>query len=647
MSRLLRTYFSIFWIAVSLCQAAVQPGTAQSPRDYTLANQLIQQERYEDALELLRPLLDQKPNSLPVFQSTMECLVQLKEYETAINLTHKSLRGGLDAVQGNVKLAELQHLRGDTEQAIATWNEVLKKRPSLGTYLTVARSMKDRGVYKEALKVYESAQEQFENSRLFLHEVAYTYLLAGEYEPAMRSFVQLIIQNPRRFGYVQRNLQRFSDESLYDAAILETEDALDRNDLSPEVFNQLVQLDLWLLMERNLYDRAIASVSRWIRQDKASPYLLINLGQRLRGVMAYQAAIKSFERAISASADDLQASAMYEQAQTYEHWAVQERHQNRLAMVDADSLYGRAQSTYETLLDRYPYYERRKQAYRSLSEIALDVEQDTTTARNWLNRMKRQLNDPESDFDYNYLMGKMALYQRDFMQTRIHLTRALKLRESNQQRERMRYLLGLADFYEGDYEFARTQLDALKRQSTSLFANNALQLKLWLNEGSYADSTGQSLAWLSRLHQQVQQRDFDSALLALDSLRATPAGSVLEDDAMFLLSQSVPEDRVATYYIELDTYLASSTGSPLHERLLWERIQRADQLVRQSERNGQPIDRPNPSEQTQSDIRLPQSQEDITRLINELLEAYPQGFYAGEARQKLRSLSESEPPTTS
>lgn len=647
MRRLFRISLIIGVLSVSLINFTAMNGYAQSQRDYTLANQLIQQERYEAALELLKPLLDRQPTSIPIYQRTMECLVQLKRYHEAMVLTNESIKRGLDSVQGNIQMAELQHLDGNVEEALETWNSVLEERPNLGTYLSVARSMKDRGMYEGALKVYESAQEKFKNGRLFLHEIAYTYLLAGEYEPAMRSFVQLIIQNPRRYGYVQRNLQRFSDEALFDAAILETEDALDRLNLAPEAFSQLVQLDLWLLMERELYDRAIASVNKWIRQDKASPYILIDLGRRLRSSMAFKASIEAFDRAADQSSDQIKATALYEQAVSYEQWAIQERHQNRLAMVDADSLYSNAEHSYIQLLETFPQFSNRNEVYGALSAIALEVNQDTTSARTWLNRMKRQLADPESNFDYNYLKGKMALFQRDFIETRIRLTRALKLQKSDQEREHMRYLLGLADFYQGDYEFAKTQLDALKRQSTSLFANDALQLKLWLNEGGFADSTGRSLNWLAQLHQQVQHRAFDDALVSLDSLRGSPAGRLLEDDAIYLLGQAVPEARLVTYYIELDTYLSSGMGSPLQERLLWERIQRADQLINLN-RSDVAANTTSNTVTERSDLQgLPQSEQDVTRLLKELLDEYPQGFYADQAREKLRFLSESESTTTS
>jgi tetratricopeptide (TPR) repeat protein len=625
---------------------SVIPATllAQSRQDYTLANQLMKQENYQEALAILRPLLQKQPTSQPVYQRTMECMVQLKQYEEGISLSDWAIDKGLDPITGNIKKAELLDLNGQKEAAKSTWEIALNQRSGLNTYLTVARSMKDRGRYEEAIAVYEQAQEMFENGRLFLHELAYTHLLAGEYEDAMRSFVQLIIQNPRRFSYVQRNLQRYSDPALFDAAILETDDALADRNLPSEAFNQLVQLNLWLLMERELYERALSQVSKWIRQERVSPYLMIDLGGRLRSVMAYRTAVEAFEKAESFAGGRLRSTTLFEKAQTYEQWALQERQQNRLSSISADSLNKMALRTYQNLLNANSNYEKAKQVYGSLTELYLTVQQDTSKAQKWLADLARTVSDPSSDFQFNYLKGRIALFKQDYMSARINLTRAIKLKESDQNREHMRYLLGLADFYNGDYEFARTQLDALKNQSTSLFTNDALQLKLWLNEGGFADSTGKSLNWLAQLHRYTEHRQFDEALIALDSLQTTPAGSLLKDDALYLLSREVPDHRVPTYYLELHEYLITQTSpTPLHERLLWERIQRGEQLIQ----NTSDQTRPSAPDQSRTMVDFPTGQQDIIAFLRSLLEQYPNGFYAEQARVKLRHYTETDQTTTS
>src|SRR5690606_5847661 len=88
-----------------------------------------------------------------------------------------------------------------------------------------------------------------------------------------------------------------------------------------------------------------------------------------------------------------------------------------------------------------------------------------------------------------YLQGRIHIAKQEFPLARVSLTKANKLANIGELAEKTRYFLALTDFYAGDYEFAEIQLKALGRQNTSFYANDALELRLWLQEGNIGDST--------------------------------------------------------------------------------------------------------------------------------------------------------------
>ena len=79
------------------------------------------------------------------------------------------------------------------------------------------------------------------------------------------------------------------------------------------------------------------------------------------------------------------------------------------------------------------------------------------------------------------------MFRGEHSQARIHLTRANRNARTGEWAERTRYFLALNDFYTGDFEFATIQMRPLERAFTSYYANDALRLRLWIQEGRAED----------------------------------------------------------------------------------------------------------------------------------------------------------------
>jgi len=99
------------------------PADAQN-RDFQKANTFLQQQNYEEALPIFRELHQNDPTAYIFFERLTETLINLHEYEEAIEITEYQIENNHSLERSKIRLAEIHHLSGDKELAHTTWNEV-------------------------------------------------------------------------------------------------------------------------------------------------------------------------------------------------------------------------------------------------------------------------------------------------------------------------------------------------------------------------------------------------------------------------------------------------------------------------------------------------------------------------------------------
>ena len=154
----------------------------------------------------------------------------------------------------------------------------------------------------------------------------------------------------------------------------------------------------------------------------------------------------------------------------------------------------------------------------------------------------------------------------------LHSQKSNKRAEIGELAEKTRYFLALADFFTGDYEFAKIQLKSLGRQNTSFYANDALQLRLWLQEGLSNDSTGSILEPFAKAVYHSTIGEKEHAKMLFSSMLDDPKSAVFHDD-VYLELANLGITNPALHAKRTSEFLSASPFISLKERLMWERAQ--------------------------------------------------------------------------
>jgi tetratricopeptide (TPR) repeat protein len=652
----------------------------QISQDFIIGTQLMRQGQHERAAEIFAGLVEKNPSNFMYLEQYILALSNLKQYDKAIQTVETYLSMAPSDVMTTTRLANIYHISGDIPKAFEIWNRVLTMEPgNPNVPRIVSESMQDRREFDKAAEVLQEARKQYDDQSLFLFELANIYLIAGKYSLAAREYNSILLQYPDRLQFIQRQYSRFNDMELVDAAIIESDESIRTLPIGDERIAMMREFQIWLLLERGLYRRAIATARNMDVESGQKTMALFNVGQRLAGQNEFELS----EQALKVYADNtehpLSARSGEELASVYMRWARYLITNNLDTGEKVDSLYTRADSTLRKIRAGFPGYQRRSQVALLQTELALDYLKDGELARQWLNDMTRFGEAEQYRIERQYLEGRILMFDGRFNEARVLLTRANTEARIGDVAEKTRYFLALTDFYSKDYEFASIQLKALERQNASLYANDALQLRLWIMDGRNKDSTTTQIDLFSSAMFSWMKNDVTKAAELSRQIVIEHAKHPLADDALMLLSRTMRYEDPLDALTMIDDFIRSSTGSAMTEQLLWERILLTNRLksdptrmlleMQESQREMagqqdkqladvdfailQAARSSNNQEVWDSISRLNSNfkiienttlnlftEQGYTEILEDLLIRFPQGFYSGTARDQLRSLKQ-------
>ncbi|MEX0994142.1 MAG: tetratricopeptide repeat protein, partial [Balneolaceae bacterium] len=641
--------FSLKFIAILFTGILFMVPVQAQNNDFREANQLMQQQNYEEALPILQYLHEQNPEAGIFFDRLMDCMINLKMFDEAIQIAREKMKIEDTTSHTNIRIAEIYHLKGEKERAYELWKEVVAdSQGNIQLYYNVGNAMINRREYDMAADLYESARDQFNDNSLFTNELANAKLQAGNFEGAVNEFIRLIRNNPDQMNFVQQRMLRMRDNHLYEIAALELEDHLMDMGTDHAAYRQLHQLLTWLLIETEQYRRAFIAARQYESSTNIMNFSLYSIGNQLLSNNEFEMAAEAYEFYAERGSSSVRYQAMEQQALVYQRWAGYLSDYSLEDYERQQELYRKAYELNAYLLDEASNYAHRSRILVRQTEITLDVLYDIEKAEKWVQILEEELeNNSQNLAELYYLQGRIQLFEKSYPRARQLLTRANRNAEDSNLAEKARYFLSLTDFFAGDFEYAQIQLKSLERRNVSYYANNALKLRMWIQDGSRNDTARTSLNSFSKMLEELYHGNFDQALGHYQSIYEAPSHP-LKDDALVELAAHAPARHIPYAYSLIVRHRETNQHSPLKERLMWETAKMTRLIVNSGGFTGWISDyeifegdQKWASGTLKSvDINWPESIRDIEEAYENLLLEFPQGFYAPYTREALQSISD-------
>ncbi len=625
---------------------------AQRSGSFQHANNLVQEGKIEEAVEIYAQLLSQNPENIPVIDRKASALIQIREYERAVELLESFTRRNPGYPNLSVRVGEVYHMMGEKEKAEESWRALIESNErNVQVYRLVAESMVSRREHEKAARLYREAREVMGNEQMFGFDIAQNFTAAGNYEETMREFSHLLNSNPGFINAIQRQISRYEDEYYRDVGIMEFEEASRNLRSGSESWISHRKMLIWLYNERKLYRRSFATARNLEERLEGGDYPLFELGRQLANLNEFDLAEDAFKKYSDNSQHDLFIESIKELARLYIRHARYLLDHNLDFGNRASDLYAQAYDLLTGVHERRPDYRGITEIYALLVEVSLDYAKSSSRAREWLTRYQDRMRTDNHNIMADYLEGRIQMFNQDFDRARISLSRANRAAGTGEMAERSRYFLVLNDFYAGQFDFARLQMRSLQRQTTSFYANDALRLRALLQDGIQRDSTTAEIGMLSKAMFHYDSAEYKESLERLMHFITSEQKVPLQSEALLLSTRILKKYDVKLAYTSLDRFISKVGQSSQLERMYWERARLADAWLKVGDEGS----RPEGMEDVLASIKdaltggehapggelvsMP-DQSKLIELYEDLIIRFPSGFYASEARQRIRTLQQ-------
>ena len=518
------------------------PAEASSPaRAFTLASTLLQNGRVDEATAMLEDLYRDRPDALAVWLKLQEAYTAARRYDDVVRLADDRLaREGASAevlAERGVALSRA----GRPDQAAASWQDAVAVAPGdEQTYRTVANAISTLRLFGEAAAVLDQGRQRLGDDGLFLMERGYLYGLALDYQAAVDLYLGLLAESPEYRPSVQARLTRMLSgqgaAEIFAAAI-------DRAAALDPLSRSLRELQSWLALERGDYDAALDAVRALDRLERERGESLLAFAVRAESARAPQAAARALDEVLERHPDGPAApAALVMRASLWEAASRAGRERADLGPTpNADA----ARDGYRAFLGAHPADDQAPAAALALADLLRDVYRDFDGSEENLRRAAQGRNAGVAA-QARLALGDVAVRRGDLDAARARFADVDETVRIGPLAEQARYELALVDFYEGLMFSALARAEALDENTAADAANDAIALRVTLNEvldpeaAPEEDPSQSALSVYARAALAHRQQDTALALATLDSLdAAVSATHALADQSLYLRASAL------------------------------------------------------------------------------------------------------------
>ncbi|KAB2810341.1 tetratricopeptide repeat protein [Phaeocystidibacter luteus] len=494
-----------------------------------LAEQAMEEGRFEEALNDWEDLYEKQPNDF-YYQQIVACFIQLEEYGDATDFIEDHIdEQPARAELYRIDLGYIHLVDKDTAAAEDEFNRVLEavyRQPGLA--YQYSERFKKWGIFKFALATLETAERGNPNMS-FDQQKALLYAEMGMLEEMYIAYLDALARNPNFLASYQ-NVIRFNmnrDGNIPKSDVLKREIIGRIQDGEGISFNRLL---IWVLTQEGEYGQAFRQLKALYRREEVQAFELFSLAQSAQVAKAYDDAIQIYAYLETLGnntpfyADAVWGEMSCKKSMLIANGASREEFLQLNTEMKGAAEGLRASSTLPNLLLanaelQFLQLQEPDSALRTLEKaLSVSPEKSAIHAESMLLRGDIEL---AIGLPYDAILTYSQV-EADF--------------ESALLGQDARFRKARVAFYTGDFEWALTMFDVLKKSTSKLISNDALRLSLLIKDNAALDTTYLMLErYASALLYQTQNR-YDEALSTLDTLDkliAFTSDHPLHDESMY------------------------------------------------------------------------------------------------------------------
>ncbi len=506
---------------------AALPSFGQN-NDAQLAAAYYSRGEYEKAIIYSEKVYDQDPSKAN-FLRLYDCYNQIKAFSDAEKLLKKQVKNQRFDYDYPVMLGQFYEDNGQLDKAGKVYDELIDDLPNnASNVISVFNAFRAKGKNDYALKTLEKGKKMLKDTYPLQLQFAELYGATGQTQKMMESYIDLLDKYPSYINYVQNVLSRqlnFSSEDDKEYEYLKTV-LLEKVQKEPDN-NTYSDMLVWLFVQKKNFNAALIQVEALDRREFGGGERVFELGKICRENKEYEVARKAFKYVRDLGPETrLFYSAEMALLNT------------RYIEVTTNRNYG--QTEIAATIEEYSETLKRLGDKPTIVPLILELAHIEAfyadKANSAIDRLKNALEIPGTTSmqraEIKMELADINVLNADVWEASIYYMQIDKDFKFEPIGQEAKFKNARIFYYDGEFNFAQSQLDVLKQSTTKLIANDAMDLSLLITENFGLDSNYEAMYWFAKGDLLIEQHKYDEAFVFFDSIQTKYNYHSLGDDIL-------------------------------------------------------------------------------------------------------------------
>ncbi len=509
--------------------------SAQSDNDVKLANHYYQKGEFDKAEVYYKKLIN-RSSSQTFFDRYFLCLYYQEKFNEAEKILDKRIKRDPYFIEHKFKLASVYEVTERQEDADKIYDKLINDVVGVQSRIDeLGKKFKLLGKYDYAMQTYTKGKKLLRKGYGFQLELAEIYSLLNEPAKMMQEYLNLLEYSPVYLKTVQNYLSRAIDfEEDADRVKLLKNEILIRVQKSPDK-EFYTEMFIWFYLHKKEFRGAVIQAKALDKRKRQKGKRVFEVGNVCMTNEAYTAAKSAFQYVVDLGETTPYYHRAVENKLRIQFVEVTEKNSYSLSELNAvafefeQTLNKLGKSRYtlgilEQLSRIYAFYMNQPESAEKLIKESMDLPIN-----------KREL------AELKILLGDVYIVSDKIWDASLLYMQVEKDFSEDIIGHEAKFKNAKVFYYDGEFEYAKAQLDVLKASTSKLIANDAMQLSLLLQDNLGIDTTMAPVQMYANADLLLQQNRFEEALMMLDSIGDKYPFHSLTDEVLFKRGQIYEE----------------------------------------------------------------------------------------------------------
>jgi tetratricopeptide (TPR) repeat protein len=519
----MRTWIICFFILLGFS------GFSQTETDVQLAQYYYSNGEFDKAVIYYQSLYAKNPTKV-YFLRYFDCLIKTKNRKDAEKILKKQINSNRKDVELKIMLGLFYEEDNNLKAADKIYNELIEDLPPIpNQIIELANLYVKKNKLDLALKSLSKGRKLLKDSYPLNVQFAEVYASTGDFDNMFKELINLLEISITNQSSVQNTLVRFVDFSNPESKEYQSLKSILLDKTQKNAENSVyAEMLIWFFIQSDNFSAAVTQSIALDKRMNSYGEMTLDVGKIALENRYYEYARKAFKSVMSFGLD----SPFYMDA---------ERLNLQVRFLELTTNRNYSQEEISATINEYKQTIKRINNKRVSFDLGLELTyiqafygNQSTDAIALLNEMmtvsgitdvqkatcKMQL------ADIQVLTGDIWDASVLYMQIDTDFKYEVIGQEAKFKNARIFY-------YDGEFDFAQSQLSILKESTSRLIANDAIQLSTLITDNFGLDSNFQIMGWFSQGDLQLEQHHYEKAFEYYDSVLRAEPGHSLEDEILF------------------------------------------------------------------------------------------------------------------